>query len=129
MRKVNVLLVEDNFINQVAAKGLLKMMNVEVTVANHGKEALSMIAAKNFQLVLMDLQMPVMDGFESTSKIRAMEDPYFKQIPIIAFSASYILDSKEKANELGMTDVLDKPFTLDDLKNKIRTYVYDSTGS
>jgi CheY-like chemotaxis protein len=123
MRKVNVLLVEDNFINQVAAKGLLKMMNVEVTVANHGKEALSMIAAKNFQLVLMDLQMPVMDGFESTSKIRAMEDPYFKQIPIIAFSASYILDSKEKANELGMTDVLDKPFTLDDLKNKIRTYV------
>jgi CheY-like chemotaxis protein len=129
MRKVSVLLVEDNFINQVAAKGLLKMMDVDVTVANHGKEALSMIAAKNFQLVLMDLQMPVMDGFESTSRIRAMEDPYFKQVPIIAFSASYIVDSKEKANELGMTDVLDKPFTLEALKNKIRTYVYDSTGS
>jgi CheY-like chemotaxis protein len=129
MRKVSVLLVEDNLINQVVATGLLRMMNIDVTVANHGGEALSKITDKNFELVLMDLQMPEMDGIESTTKIRAMEDPYFKSVPIIAFTASFEIDSKEKAAELGMTDFIGKPFSIQDLKDKIKTYVYDSSGS
>jgi CheY-like chemotaxis protein len=129
MRKVNVLLVEDNLINQMVTTGLLRMMGMDVTVANHGGEALSKITDKSFGLVLMDLQMPEMDGFESTNKIRAMEDPYFKNVPIIAFSASYIIDTKQKAIELGMTDFIDKPFKPEDLKDKIKTYVYDCSSS
>lgn len=127
MRNVNVLLVEDNEINQLVACSFLKKWGMGVTVANDGKEALSIIESKNFQLVLMDLQMPEMDGYESTHKIRSMDDNYFKTIPILAFSSSSLIQSVEKAIQCGMTDFVTKPLVPDDLQSKINKYVMNTT--
>ena len=85
---IRVLLVEDDIINHKMASRLLIKWGMEVTVANDGAEAISLIKGKKFTLVLMDLQMPDMDGCEATTIIRALDDPYYKTVPIIAFSAS-----------------------------------------
>src|SRR5882724_10870346 len=106
---MNILLVEDNEINQFMTKAFLQKMGMVVTIAQHGKEALSKILSKVFQAVIMDIQMPEMDGFESTSKIRAMDDKYFKSVPIFAFSASGIKSVKDRAIMHGMNDVINKP--------------------
>lgn len=128
MKNVNVLLVEDNEVNQILAGLCLRKWGMGVTIANHGKEALSLIQSRSFQVVLMDLQMPEMDGYESTTRIRAMEDVYFKTVPIIAFSASSMIDSKEKAMEHGMTDFVHKPLLAEELQHKINTYVVNTTA-
>ena len=124
MASTKILLVEDNAINQLIVSTCLRKWGMMVTVANHGKEALVLIQSRDFQLVLMDLQMPEMDGYESTSKIRSMDDPYFKTVPIISFSASSMIDTKEKALQYGMTDFIGKPLMMDELKLKIDTYTH-----
>ena len=123
MKNVNVLLVEDNQINQLIASRLLRKWGMGVTIANHGKEALAMITCKSFQLILMDLQMPEMDGFESTTKIRSMEDVYFKNIPILAFTTSSMVSVFDKAKQCGINDFVDKPLASADFKNKIGKYI------
>lgn len=127
MKNLNVLLVEDNEINQMVACSFLKKWGMGVTIANDGKEALSIIESKDFQLVLMDLQMPEMDGYESTSKIRSMEDKYFKTVPILAFSSSSLILSVEKALQCGMNDFVTKPLIPEDLQSKINKYVMNTT--
>jgi CheY-like chemotaxis protein len=123
MKNANVLLVEDNFINQKVAVALLKLWGYTVTIASNGNEAVNFIATKEFQIILMDLQMPGMDGYESTSIIRSMDDPYFKNIPIIAFSASSDFATKEQARKHGMTDYITKPFMLEEFQDKMGQYV------
>jgi CheY-like chemotaxis protein len=123
MKNANVLLVEDNFINQKVAVAFLKMWGHNVTIASNGSEALLQITSKSFQVILMDLQMPGMDGYESTSRIRSMDDPYYKNIPIIAFSASSDFSSKEQAREHGMTDFINKPIMFEEFQHKIDQYI------
>jgi CheY-like chemotaxis protein len=125
MNTVNILLVEDNEVNQIVASTLLRKWGISVAIANNGKEAIRLIQETKFSMVLMDLQMPEMDGYESTYQIRALEDLYFKTVPIIAFSASSAINTKEKAIGFGMTDFMTKPLRCDDLKEKIKTYVTD----
>src|SRR5258705_10421129 len=108
-RMISILLADDNVVNQFVAVKMLQRWGATVTVANHGQEALDLIGSKTFQLILMDLDMPVMDGYESTRRIRAMDGLYFKTIPIIAFSASEITDARAKAFHSGMTDFMTKP--------------------
>lgn len=122
-KKVNVLLVDDDEINQLVACTFLRKWDVAVTIAKDGTSALELIQSKNFQLVMMDLQMPEMDGYECTKRIRALKDPYYKNVPIIVFSASYIIDSKQKAMEHGMTDFMNKPFRQEELREKLGQYV------
>jgi CheY-like chemotaxis protein len=119
---VEILLVDDDEINRLVATTFLKKWDVKVTVATNGKEALDLILSKKFAMVMMDLHMPEMDGYECTSHIRAMDDEYFRNVPIIVFSASYTIDSKRKAMEYGMTDFMNKPFRLEELQEKIMTY-------
>jgi CheY-like chemotaxis protein len=119
---VDILLVDDDEINRLVATTFLKKWDVKVTVATNGNEALDLIASKKFTIVMMDLHMPEMDGYECTSRIRAMDDEYFKNVPIIVFSASYTIDSKRKAMEHGMTDFMNKPFRHEELQEKIMTY-------
>ena len=121
---INVLLVEDNPINQFVAVKMLQRWGMEVTVANHGQEALGLIGSKPFELVLMDLDMPVMDGYESTRQIRQMEGLHFKTLPIIAFTASEVTDSREKAFHAGMTDFITKPLQQVELQSTIEKHVY-----
>jgi len=123
---INILLVEDNPINQFVAVKILQRWGMEVMVANNGQEALALIGSRSFQLILMDLDMPVMDGYEATRRIRQMDDLYFKTLPIIAFTASEITDAKAKAFEAGMTSFTSKPFRQEELQMTIDKYVFEN---
>ncbi len=106
----NVLLVEDNKMNQTVVKLLFKKWgNIDLTIANHGKEALEIMKKQAFDLVLMDLQMPVMDGFETTSIIRAGRANCDPQIPIIVITADNTSKTRKEIFRLGANDLITKP--------------------
>src|ERR1700722_4142992 len=105
-----ILLVEDNPVNQRVAQRTLQNLAAEVTIANNGAEALERIATSNFDAVLMDCQMPVMDGFTATRRIRAMElSRGAKRLPIIALTANVMSEDREKCLLAGMDAHLGKP--------------------
>ncbi len=114
-----ILLVEDNEANQEIAKGFLSLWGIDVVVANNGKEALDQVLSKGFDLILMDMRMPIMNGYEATKTIRKMEDPYFKKVPIIALTASTLSESRAKMKDTGINDIVTKPFDPEDLLKKI----------
>lgn len=118
----NILLVEDDAVNQLVASLILRQQGMNVTIANNGEEALTQISSKAFQLILMDIQMPTMDGYEATTRIRAMSDPYFKTVPIIAFTASASAEVQAMAENKGMNDLISKPLDLDELQSKMEKY-------
>ena len=120
---INVLLVEDDVINQKIACRLLHKCGLSVTIANDGVEALQLIKQQHFQLVLMDLQMPRMDGCEATTHIRALEDPYYKNVPILAFTSSETDEVKQQASRHGMNDFLLKSFDREEMINKLNQYL------
>ncbi len=102
-----ILLVEDNEINQQVARELLEQAGFVVEVANHGQEAISMLDAGPYDCVLMDVQMPVMDGYTATGKIR--EDDRFQKLPILAMTANATVEDRHKSEEAGMNDHIAKP--------------------
>jgi len=106
---VNVLLVEDNLVNQLVAKELLKTMHANVIIAENGEQALQILADKkqSVEVVLMDIQMPVMDGLTATRKIR--EQQQYTHLPIIAMTAHARREDKEKSLEAGMNKHIAKP--------------------
>jgi len=120
---VKILLAEDNRINQIVANKFLKKWGIEVCFANNGREAVEMIQSKDYQLVLMDLQMPDVDGYTATKMIRGIPDPYFANIPIIALTASAMIEIREKAIGYGMNDYITKPFDPDELRSKIFQFI------
>lgn len=120
---LRLLLVEDNPINQLIASTFLRGWGIEVDLANNGQEAVQCVQQHRYQMVLMDLQMPVMDGYEATRQIRAMTDHYFKTIPILALTASAMLGMRDKVMEVGMNDFITKPFSPEDLYRKIIQHV------
>jgi PAS domain S-box-containing protein len=108
-----VLLVEDNEINRQVAQEILASIGVEVFEAFNGEQALEFMDSKEVDLVLMDIQMPVMDGHEATRRIRAQER--FKDLPIVAMTAHAMIADIEMSKEVGMDDHIAKPFDPDDL--------------
>jgi CheY-like chemotaxis protein len=102
-----ILLVEDNEINQLLAQEILQEVGFVVTIANHGREAVNLIRERKFDAVLMDVQMPVMDGHQATREIR--KDARFKELPIIAMTAHAMTGDKEKSLEAGMNQHITKP--------------------
>ncbi len=123
-RAIHVLLVEDNRINQIVASNFLTKWGITVDVANNGGEAVEMVTKNIYNVILMDIQMPVMDGYEAAMRIRAMDAPYFKNIPIIALTASAMLGVRDKVMEVGMNDYIAKPFVPADLQAAIRKYTF-----
>ncbi len=112
----HILLVEDNFINSTVIKALLNKNNLKVTHAGNGQEAIKAIEEIPFDLVLMDCQMPVMDGYEATKHIRnKITDVVVQKIPIVALTASAIKGDREKCFNIGMNDYLTKPIKENDL--------------
>ena len=111
-----VLIVEDNKINQQYLTWLLEKWNIAYDVANHGEEALNLIEEQKYDLILMDIRMPVMDGYETTIRLRNHSINPNSDVPIIALTASALIDEKEKALEVGMNHHLPKPFAPDQLK-------------
>jgi signal transduction histidine kinase len=116
---VRVLLAEDNVINQFVAVRMLQSWNVEVVVALNGLEAFHKVAAEDFDLILMDTHMPVMNGMDATRKIRNELDASKNNIPIISFSASVIEHERQEALDAGVDDFLEKPFNPQVLHDKI----------
>lgn len=117
-KQLHILLVEDNDINRLYAKSILKNWNCEVDIAENGLVAIEKVKNNNYDLVLMDVQMPVMDGYETTRAIRLMDMPK-RETPIVALTANATKSDVEKCLASGMNDYLAKPFTPDDLHRKI----------
>jgi PAS domain S-box-containing protein len=107
LRGRRVLLVEDNEFNQEVATEFLSMLGLETVLAADGEQALARLKATSFDLVLMDLQMPVMDGYEATRRIRS--DPSLAALPIIAMTAHAMTQERERCAALGMNDYVTKP--------------------
>ena len=108
-KPAKILLVEDNLMNQELATSLLNTVGLTTMIANNGKEALDILKPGSFDLVLMDLQMPIMDGLTATKEIRDREDRYFKEVPILAMSARAFQKDKEECFEAGMNSYIVKP--------------------
>lgn len=115
----NVLIVEDNRINQVYLSGLLKKWKAEYDIANNGVEALELIKKNQYDLVLMDIRMPEMDGYETTQNIRSNTDNPNQNVPIVALTASALVDEREKAIVVGMNDHIPKPFSPEQLEKTL----------
>ena len=119
LRALNVLLVEDNLVNQRVAQGLLQRRGHKVTVAQNGAEALDWLSREAFELVLMDLQMPVMGGIEATLAIRERERTAGGHIRIVAMTAHAMASDRERCLEAGMDGYLSKPINPTDLFNAV----------
>ena len=113
-----VLLVEDNDINRLYAKSILKNWQCYTDTAENGLVAIEKIKNQAYDVVLMDIQMPVMDGYETTKAIRLMNSP-MRDVPVIALTANATKADVEKCISAGMNDYLPKPFTPDDLYRKL----------
>jgi len=118
-----VLLVEDNKINQKLAIKMLEKMNCNIEVANNGEEALTKVKKFDFDLVLMDIQMPVMDGLMATAEIRKLGKDRENRVPIIALTAHAMKEDKDRCLAAGMDDYLSKPIKNNDLRRMIQKYL------
>ncbi|MFT6477904.1 MAG: PAS domain S-box-containing protein [Spirosomataceae bacterium] len=119
--ELKILVVEDNPINQRYVGAVLKRLGIAYEIAENGKVACEMTDKNSYDMILLDIQMPVMNGYEAAKYIRKTDTPN-KSIPIIALTASVMAIVQNKAIESGMDDVLSKPFTPADLKKKVEKY-------
>lgn len=127
LRGRSVLLVEDNPINQLVAAELLQNMGLLVTVATNGIEALQILQQTRFDAVLMDIQMPDMDGYEATAKIRNELNLTHEQLPIIAMTAHVFNEEREKALQVGIDDYVPKPIDINLLTRVLFTHLSRSS--
>lgn len=120
-----LLLVEDHKMNQLVAKKTLekKWKNIQLTIANDGEEAIAILKQKEFDIILMDLQMPKMNGYETTQHIRQNMSPAIASLPILAMTAHAHISQDNKFRDYGMDDYVLKPFEPDQLFTKISQYI------
>ncbi|MEX2130809.1 MAG: response regulator [Pseudohongiellaceae bacterium] len=112
-----ILLVEDNLTNQIVIKELLAGFRLEISLADNGREGVEKIRQEHFDLVLMDLQMPIMDGFEATREIRKFKSR--EQLPILALSAATFAEDVIRSDQVGMNDHLNKPIDIEILLSSL----------
>jgi len=115
---LSILLVEDNVLNVMVARSFLQKWGAHVDVAGNGQEAIDKLDPQKHDLILMDLHMPVIDGYEASQKIRAKGI----NIPIIALTANIKNDIEERVTQVGINDVIVKPFLPDELYQKVKRY-------
>ncbi len=118
-QKLNTLLVEDNQVNQEVMRGLLNLLGDDVTIANNGEEAVNIFQTKKFDIILMDLNMPILDGLSATEIIRKLPNGH---IPIIAVTANTFAADKESFLQHGITHVLNKPIDKISLEKALQPY-------
>lgn len=124
--RARILLVEDNPVNQLVAKGMLGKLGCEVIVAAHGGEALKLLEEQSFDMVLMDCNMPVMDGYEASRQIR--RSGRWPDLPIVALTANALSEERERCRAAGMNDYLAKPFRREELKALLDLWVPTTTS-
>lgn len=123
-RGKKVLVVEDYPINQEIMQDMLELMDCSVDIAESGSEALRMIERQNYDAILMDVQMPKMDGYSTVKEIRQKEKG--KHSVILAVTANAMIGDREKCLAAGMDDYLAKPVELDKLENLLKKYLKSS---
>jgi len=121
-----ILLVDDSEINQQLAKEILSNWGMSVTLANNGQESIERLEAENFDLVLMDIQMPIMDGYEATQIIRSQLN--LSAIPIVAMTAHAMQGDREKMIAIGMSDYISKPFKLESFFTTLEKCLHSNPG-
>ncbi len=121
LENASVLLVEDNLINQKIVVLSLKKLVKGIEIANNGKEALDKFGTSWFDIILMDIQMPIMNGIVATKKIREIESSTNSHTPIIAITANALLGDKEECLAAGMDDYISKPFQIEVLIQKMKS--------
>jgi len=118
---IRVLIAEDNMVNVMLMKKLFSKWNLVPTIAENGARAVELMQYGNFDIILMDLQMPVLNGFDAAMEIRKLPDPKKANIPIIALTASALFDIRERVFNAGMNDYVSKPFKPEELLEKIQS--------
>lgn len=119
----NVLVVEDNAINQMVVANMLESLGLVVHTANNGRQALALLEQRPFDLILMDCQMPEMDGYQTTRHIRSHARQKLANIPIVALTANAMLEDRERCIAAGMNDYLSKPVSLQILRDKLSRWL------
>lgn len=123
LRGIRVLLAEDNIVNQKVMLRFLERWEIDLVIVENGQEAVKKVEEEHFDLVLMDLQMPVMDGYEATTIIRNMKKPSKRNLPIIALTAAALKEVREEVYASGMNDFVTKPFNPGELQQKMASLV------
>jgi CheY-like chemotaxis protein len=126
----NILIVDDSLINRLAAASMLKKLGYTSGKAENGRLAIKALVDGRYDLVLMDCQMPVMDGYDATMTIRELPPPYCR-IPIIAVSSDVTAENRKKCEEAGMNDFLPKPYLIEELDEIISLWIpaWDRKGA
>jgi len=128
LRDKHVLLVEDNEINQLVAEEMLKNLGIKVTIAKNGEESIWMVKNGHFDAVLMDIQMPGMDGYQTTAQIRSDPRFTFDKLPIIAITAHALDSDRQKALESGLNDYISKPIDVQRLTSVLLQWLKAKNG-
>jgi len=123
LKGMRVLVAEDNTMNQRYISTLLDKVGIIYDIANDGHEAVALYSQKEYDLILMDLQMPRMDGFEATQEIKRIQEENKREVPILALTASSFLSKKQSAMAQGMAGFISKPFAPKQLYDVLLTYV------
>ncbi|MDB2415367.1 response regulator [Rickettsiales bacterium] len=118
-----VLVAEDYFVNQELTKEILELMGCVVDVASDGMEALSKYKESQYDLILMDIQMPIMDGYEATKAIREIEQSSDGRIPIIAVTANALNGDREACIAAGMDDYISKPIKGESVEDTLKKFI------
>jgi len=124
LKGAKILIAEDNEINIMLMKNVMKLWDVECDIVRDGLQAVEKVKTTDYDMILMDLQMPVMDGYEATSIIRQLPMEKVKTLPIVAFTASSKFEIESKAAKAGLNDYIGKPFDLNELYAKIKMYCF-----
>ena len=127
LKGARILLVEDNPLNQELALALLKQAGMQVEVAQHGQQALELLEQNHFDAVLMDCQMPVMDGYQATRAIRA--NPAWADLPVLAMTANAMVGDREKVLAAGMVEHITKPIEAEVLYAALARWITPETGN
>lgn len=126
LKGARILVAEDNAVNQMLIKQILGLWNVNLTVVGNGRLAVEAAATGEHELVLMDLQMPELTGYEATAGIRALDDEIIKNIPIVALTADVFQETKDRVMSSGFNNYVTKPFKSDILYNTIVAHLAES---
>ena len=126
---LRVLVAEDHPVNQRITVRFLEKLGVACELVSYGAEALDALKKQSFDLVLMDVQMPVMDGLEATLAIRKLEGLRGTHIPIVALTANVLEEHRREAQQAGFDDYLPKPVKLEDLRAKIHRWVQERAAA
>jgi CheY-like chemotaxis protein len=121
-RHARILVADDEPMNRQIVVHALEQFGYTVDIAHNGEEVIRMLDQKHYKIILMDMQMPVLDGLEATRRIRARED-IKKGVPIIAFTASIEMEQRQKYLDNGISAILGKPFSLRELRQTVEAWL------